>query len=259
MNNNEIYKSIAEFAKNGYELDLFLEYLKLADLGVRKKSHIALNKFIKIAEKWDFEKRKNFCKKILSLKNEADNHKNLINYNLNKELLIVTLIEWINIEPNNHLPFHYLTCIHSYEYGKLSYDMSKLTCKLVPEFNQNNLYFHNKALELNPNDHKVRKYVINHFLYFCGYYPTHHLPEGYVGDFGNTPENDLEDLKKNIPKHLKFLPDSKQKNKFQEDYEYYVQLITDYIEFKKDDCKDFTEYTSKLNRYYHWVKAYYYK
>ncbi|UDQ97534.1 hypothetical protein AAEX28_10985 [Lentisphaerota bacterium WC36G] len=248
-----LLKQVIAITNNDKSFEFYIEYVKYANLGVRKKSHTALNRFIEIAENWDYEKRKKFCIDILSLRESLEGKYHLSNFILNQKILLPTLIEYTQLEPNNYIPFHHIALLmsenHSYE----------LLIELVPELDEDGFLFHNKALELNPLDHEIRAYIICRLIDSCGYYPTHHLPKFYVQDWNNTPQCDLDYLIENFTKHIDFLPDNKQKDNFINAYKYYVQLISDYIAFKNSKEEDFTKFTAKLNRDYHWVDTYYYE
>jgi hypothetical protein len=160
---SNITKEILRLTSISYPL--FADYCILLDKGLRKDALKSLDKFIENTQNWDYPTKAFFCKTIFSISKTNNDIDFILTTNLTDKLVKPTLLEIISQEPKNYLAFKWS--------GQYFRDTTSIK----------------KAHELNPSDSDIKLILLNR-LENDIWRSTHHLPDGYLGDF----EDDEQDL-----------------------------------------------------------------
>lgn len=181
--------------------------------GLRKVALKYLDEFIKEAEIWEVEEKKDFVDFLFSLFEtipEAD----YVGFPkpLSDKLIKPILIAWCNIEETNNNPFRW--------FGKYYRSEEHLS----------------KALSLNSSDDKARQTLISWWSYDI-YYSVHHLPEYYIGD----PYEDIK-LSKKIKEQIQQLSTLDLRAYWEKELEEDLELIKNYIDWKDSKHPDFEKW-----------------
>lgn len=226
---NKVLLQTATIAQQHLLWTDFAEYCLLRERGLRKAALQRLNSFLAQTRQWAFPQRQEFvlwlCNQMLVFGGAAHG---LDPYPLPQELVLPTLAEWIQSEPQNVNPHRIL----GIRFGQ-----------------REHVY---RVLELDPTEQGVRRWLVGQLINDI-WHATHHLPDYYIGE----PQDGLKRLLE-AKEHITFIEDDQQRQHLSDSVRYYGQLIQDWQQFKASDGTDFTRWCQEHERAYTWVPAFYY-
>lgn len=193
----------------------FIKYCNAKKNGLRKEAFKNLDIFLKEANEWSDEEKRNFIIDIFSvIETNSDG-------------------EWILSKPLKIFSAKVLhKCIEECKTDSRPYKWLGMFMRF--EIKENPCEFLKKAIELGgESDQTAIKKLLG--IYINGLdYATHELPFGYLGDL----ENDIKEFDE-INKILNMLKDEELRLEFNEDIKYLQDLILDWSQFLKLNLKDF--------------------
>ncbi len=179
---------------------LFSQYCYLLESGLRKKALIILASFLQTTTQWKYIDRQMFCNMFFQSSITNNDLTVFLTTPLSEQLIKPTLLAMTVAEPQNYLAFKWLG-----EY-----------------FNE--LTYLKKANELNPNNPLIVELLVIKIEWEL-WLSTHHLPEGYLGNY----EEDIT----NINLALLLVDSFENKNEFYNQFINYKQKIELYIKTQK--------------------------
>ncbi len=229
---NKALLTIAEVISKNPRWKEYSTYCINREKGLRKLAFKNLDNFIKSAQDWTVNEKIDFVKVVFSLFESIPG----ADYGgfpqpLSQKLIKPTLEKWCEFEKADNNPFRW--------YGK---------------YYRNEDYLF-KALEINPNDDLARSKILDWWTYSI-YYSIHHLPEGYIGNL----QEDLSLIEK-IKEQISLLTDDKRKEYYTKELNEDLEIIQNYVEWKKSGHSDFEEWgkENKKRVGYNLTRVYYYK
>lgn len=224
--------------ENEPEYSLLAEYLELKEKGLRKQSLAKLNQFVAVARLYDAQKRRDLVRLVCQKKLEWRSldrgpfHSDSIfdSYPLTTVIMVPTLDEWIEDEPQNPEPLKWKGIF--YEPGN---HWSSLQ----------------KSFEFDPNDEVVARHLIRR--YWSHLDETDDLPMDYLGD----PVNDLA-LIGQMERCVKQLKDDKLRSSIAVELRLLRQWIEDWVEFARAHAESeydgsFLDWCRLKGRRYHFM------
>lgn len=218
-------------SKNPKWID-YANYCIDREKGLRKQAFKHLNEFLKSTEKWILEDKIDFMKFLFPFfESIPDADYGPFPQPLRDRLTKPALAAWCDLEQTDSSPFRW--------YGK--YYRSEL-----------HLF---KALELNSKDDIARQTILSWWT-FDIYYGIHHLPDYYIGN----PQEDIE-LSEKIKDQINQLSTPELRKKWTEEFKEDLEILTNYIEWKKSGDQDLEKWGQKNNKIvsYNIGRAYYYE
>lgn len=160
----------------------YAEYCELRGQRQNEAARVAAERLLEDARSWDFETRKRFSRWLMDSTGRVMERCGRSRYSIGgqslvaspeviKALLLPTLVEWRNKEPNNPDPHFWLGIYAAYGAD----DVPAVSLR--------------EAIRLDPAHGPARAALIGHILDAVGY-AQHELPSGYLGK----PEDDLVSL-----------------------------------------------------------------
>lgn len=208
---------IAEEIAHVPEYSKFYEYCQMKNGGLEKLASVPLSQFIEQAKKWTFEAKKRF---FMTMQEIFTRHNGFeaSPYQLEQELKIPMLKEWIEKEPENPDPL----CWYGSETGS------------VPHIN--------KALELDPNHQQSILTLVQRYLdrLWTG---AHRLPSHYLG----CPDKDLA-IAKRAQSLLNKLEFTEIKNAIQRELNECLAILQNYLTWKETSYTDFITWGRANNK-----------
>uniref|UniRef100_A0AB33JLN1 Tetratricopeptide repeat protein n=4 Tax=unclassified Prevotella TaxID=2638335 RepID=A0AB33JLN1_9BACT len=187
--------------------------------GLRKEALKHLDVFLKVAESWSADKKREFVGFCFSLYFEVpDDDFLLSSYPLTMRLLKPTLEEWCRLEPRNAQLYAW--------YGRYFKSEEHLQ----------------QALRLNPEDDLCREALLEKYADAI-WYSLHHLPDFYIGN----PQDDLV-LMADIRVHIDALQSEERKRRWESDYLCDLEIIQNYIAWQKSGHPDFEQWGRENNK-----------
>lgn len=215
---NDALKIIANAAQRNTDWTDYVNYCLNREKGLRQEAFKSLEIFLKKMQKCSFEQKKifvNFLFPFFEAVRDADYSG--FPYPLSHRLLRPVLDEWCKIETINNNPFRW--------YGRYYNSEAHLL----------------KALELNPMDDVARTILIS---WSCDrlFDATHYLPDYYIGD----PYQDIVHSEK-IQRQIALLNSQKLKDKWTRELQEYIELIQNYIDWKKSGLSNFAQWAKRIS------------
>ncbi len=207
----------------------YREYLILREKGLRKPALKVVRQFIAQMNTKDFETQKKFTNWILYTEWSNGKVHQLIPHPLFEDVIKPCLLKWKIEEQSNPIPYRWA--------GIFLWENDSLE----------------KARSLDKDEQISRYTIINRAIEDIEH-DTHHLPDYYIGD----PKESLctgEQAKAIINE----IQDPNIRKRFDENLKQALQIVNDWLEFKKSDEDDFDKWCLNLGRKYQWLKAYYYE
>lgn len=216
------------------EYPLFKRVCVLKEKGLRKEALKALSSFIEEAKKWNNDKQQNFACWLFGLFEVSDSIHQLLVYPLEENLLKPILEEWIKIDPKEPRPYRW-------------YGLFLKTEKRIE--------YLNKAIKLGGKSEQLSLLKLIDINFYSLWYSFHHISEDLY--LGNIEEDSilitkLQQLNDRVECQLT------RKNN-DEKINYYRELLTDWMMFKKEQKKDFVHWSKNKGKTYYWTHAYYYE
>ena len=228
---NEALLILAHSTKKKVEWVEYANYCFDREKGLRKTAFRHLDTFIKDTQNRELAQRIEFVSHVLPyFETVEDADYGGFPQPLSEKIIKPTLEEWCASENKDNRPFRW--------YGK--YYRS-----------EDHLF---KALELNPLDDLARSTLISWWSYQL-YYSVHHLPDYYIGD----PDEDIL-LSNKIKEQINRLVDLKSRAWFEKELEEDLELVRNYIEWKKSGHPNFDKWGEENQKStgYGLTRVYYY-
>lgn len=213
---------------------LFKRFCVLKEKGLRKEALKALSSFIDEAKEWDNDKKQDFASWLFALFEVSDNIHHLLVHPLEENLLKPTLEEWIKKNPKDPRPYRW--------YGLF------LQTENLNEYLNNAIKLGGKSEQLS-----LRK-LINSYFYSL-WYSFHHISEDLY--LGSVEEDSI--LITKLQELNDKIEDQQIRKNNDEEINYYTNLLTDWMMFKKEQKKDFVHWCKNKGKDYHLRNAYYYE
>ncbi|MDR2841406.1 MAG: hypothetical protein LBV75_09175 [Paludibacter sp.] len=223
---------IGNLAQENSDWVEYANYCFYREKGLRKDAFNYLNAFLKKTENWDLNKKIDFLNFLFPFFEKVEDADYAgFPQPLSNNMIKPTLEKWCEKETHNGNPFRW----YGTYYGS-----------------EKHLF---KALEINPFDDLARQKIIQKWKYNI-YYSVHHLPEGYIG----YPDEDIQ-LGEKIKSQIKQLTNSELQDYWTNYLEEDLELVRNYIEWKKSGHPDLEKWGEKNNKrvcYGGISRAYYY-
>lgn len=193
----------------------FIKYCNAKKNGLRKEAFKNLDIFLKEANEWSDEEKRNFIIDIFCIIETNSDGEWILSKPL-KVFSVKVLHKWIEGCKTDSRPFKWLGMFMRFE------------------IKENSCEFLKKAIELGGESEQTAiKKLLG--IYINGLdYATHELPFGYLGNL----EDDIKEFDE-MTKILNMLKDEELKSEFNEDIKYLQDLILDWSYFLKLNLKDF--------------------
>lgn len=217
----------------------YARYCRLREQGLRREALQSLDGFLRVAERWPFEARREFAVWISrALEARETAHDDLTPHPLIARLLRPALLEWCEQEPLAVLPHRWLGMFFSrYPHAK----------------NGESSHEHlRRAIELDPSEQPARIRLIHQELGHLEF-AVHHLPEYYIGD----PEDDLA-FTTEVARLIDGVADPRAEVELRAELAAARKLVEDWIAFRDEGGADFDEWCRVRGRAYEWQRHYFY-
>lgn len=227
--NFEGLTSVAESISNVPQWQLFADYCRFRERGLRKSSLEAIAKLVSVADEWPTNDRRRFSNWIYETQLRLPEVHQLIVAPLLNGLIIPTLDEWADAETDNAVPRRWLGfATHNHEHFSA-------------------------ALSLDAGDDVSRYRLVCRDLADVDY-QCHHLPEQFIGD----PQEAIAMLSR-AEQMAKGFKDSRIAPELLEDFGELSRKVNDWISFLAEaEDVSFADWCVERNRNYVWVQHYYY-
>jgi hypothetical protein len=217
----------------------YARYCRFRERGLRREALRSLDEFLRAAERWTFEERREFAGWLSRpLEARETPYDDLTPHPLIARLLRPTLLEWAEREPGAALPHRWLGMFFS----GYPHAMTGLS-------SQEHL---RRAVELDPREQPSRIRLIHHQLGYLEY-AVHHLPDYYIGD----PEEDLA-FTAEVARLIEGVADPRTRSDLRAELGVGRQLVEDWIAFRGEGGADFDEWCRVRGRTYEWQRHYFY-
>lgn len=213
--------------------------LPVSRAGAAAEALRCLDDFLRAAERWTFEERREFAAWLSSVLETCGwRSHDLIPHPLIARLLRPTLLEWAERDTGAVLPHRWLGMFFSFhphaETGLSSQEHLR------------------RAVELDPEEQPARIRLIHYDLGYLEY-AVHHLPDYYIGD----PGEDLA-FTTDVARLIDGVADSRTQSELRAELAAAWQLIEDWIAFCDEGGADFDEWCRARRRAYGWQRHYFY-
>jgi hypothetical protein len=217
----------------------YARYCRLREQGLRRAALRSLEDFLRAAERWSFEERREFAVWISQVLEERETpYYDLTPHPLVARLLRPALLEWCERDPGAALPHRWLGMFFSrYPHAKTG------------ESSQEHL---RRAIELDPGEQAARVRLIHHELGHLEL-AVHHLPDYYIGD----PEEDLA-FTTEVARLIEGVADARARGELRAEFAAARQLVEDWIAFHAEGGADFDGWCRVRGRAYQWQRHYFY-
>ena len=224
----------------------YAQYCRTRRRGLRRDALRHLDAWLADAERWPFERRRDFagwlCDEAARARHDRFDYSP---HPLTQRLLLPTLVEWTEREPSSPLPHRWLGMFFG-GYSGYGVNVGKLWPPLGP---QDHL---RRALALDPDDQASRVRLAELLIRALDF-DAHHLPEYYIGD----PEADVM-LADEAAQVVEGVSDAATRDALQGALAATTQLLDDWIAFKLEGGPSFDEWCRAQGRQYTWNVHYYY-
>lgn len=217
----------------------YARYCRLRERGLRGDALRYLGEFLRAAEKWTFEERREFAVWLSRMLEARENrYDDLTPHPLIAKLLRPTLLEWAEREPGDVLPHRWLGMFFSgYPHAKSGWSSREHL---------------RRAIELDPAEQPARIRLIHHQLGSLDF-AVHHLPDYYIGD----PGEDLA-FTTGVAGLIEGVADPGTRSELRAELEGIRQLVEDWVAFHEEGGGDFDEWCRVRGRAYGWQRHYFY-
>ena len=99
--------AVADMLEPDSDYALYVQYLRLREKGLRPQAFSILARFIGLASRWVFEHRRDVVHRLMTVHHEYPDVCELLPTPLYRGLIIPTLDEWADGEPENPVPFRW--------------------------------------------------------------------------------------------------------------------------------------------------------
>jgi hypothetical protein len=221
--------AVADSIADQPQWNLFAQYCRLREQGLRPQALQSISQLIAEAASWDANARRRFADWIYSTRLRNPEVHQLIPTPLNQQLLIPTLHQWAAVEPSNAVPERWL--------GFATADYQ---------------HFSN-ALSLDSREDIARYRLVSRDLADVDY-QCHHLPEYFIGEI-DTALNTLDRAKLMTTGFSN--PDIART--LEDDFNELYGKVHDWQAFQVSGGDSFSDWCIANGRDYHWLQAYHYE
>jgi hypothetical protein len=221
--------AVADSIANQPQWNLFAQYCRLREKGLRPQSLQAIAQLIDEAANWTVHERRQFVDWLYETSLRNPNAHQLIPTPLNQQLLIPILEEWAASEPSDATPERWL--------GFATADHQHFS----------------KALSLDSTDDVSRYRLVSRDLADVDH-QCHHLPECFLGEIETAIG--LLDRAKSLAAGFS---DPDIAITFEKDFSKLCGQVHDWQAFQESDVDSFSDWCLANGRVYCWHKAYYFK
>jgi hypothetical protein len=227
----------------------YAHYCRNRERGLRREALVRLNEFIRTAETWPFEQRREFTAWLSGLlETPGWEHYDLAPYPLVTQLLRPALYEWLERQPTSPLPHRWLGMF----FADYPFNINVVTAGLAPA--PPTAAEHLRcALALDATEQPARVRLASLLIGWLDY-DAHELPGFYLGD----PSADIGTAEE-AARIIDGIADSPIREGMRAELAIVRGRLDDWVAFRAEGGRDFAEWCRLRGRSYRWCQAYYYK